>query len=340
MAGNRVTSVDVARAAGVSQATVSRCFNNSEAVTPELRARIIAVANQLGYRRNALARSLVQGRSGNVAVVSGDLANPFYALALEGMTRRLREEGLGTLHFAPKGSGDVDEVLGQILEQQVDGVIINSITFNSSRFAEMIERRIPTVLFNRTVADQRVNFVASDSLGGGRLAATLLASAGHTRIGYIGGANAASTDVERYEGFVERLRELRIKRPVRAEGRFTYEGGHAAALELLSAPDAPDAIFCANDMMALGALDAARGELGLRVPDDVSIMGYGDVPVGAWPSYALTTIQPKLGELVDSAVRILVGLLKGRSTKITQLHIPGNVLIRKSVRNVETVRLP
>lgn len=331
MKSGRATSTDVALAAGVSQATVSRCFTDGASVSPQVREHVLRVARELGYRRNAVARSLVRGVSSNVAVISGDLANPFYSLALDGMTRKLSKAGIGVLHYVADDGPMVDEALTRVLEQRVDGIIVTAITLESARVEELVASDVPTVLFNRTISDPRLSFVASDSERGGRLAADTLATRQHQRLGYIGGGSYASTEVERFRGFVERLADLGRRPPPRREdGHFTYDGGHAAALALMR-HGAPDAIFCANDMMALGAIDAIRTELGLSVPGEVSVLGYGHVPMGAWAAYRLTTIDPGLPQMVDQAVGLLTDLMGGEGQQ-RHVWVPGELVRRQSVR--------
>ena len=164
MRRDRVTSNEVAKAAGVSQATVSRCFNDSQSVSPELLARVLSAARRLGYRRNALARSLVRGRSNNIAVVSGNLSNSFYGISLHEMTKKLRDVGLGTQLFTIDGVDNIDKALAHVLEQQVDGIIINAVTLDSKVLYDIISSGIPTVLFNRTTTNANVSFAASDNV--------------------------------------------------------------------------------------------------------------------------------------------------------------------------------
>lgn len=326
----KVTSIDVSKAAGVSQATVSRALNNSSLVSPELKDLVVKVARDIGYHRNAMARALVRGQSSNVAVISGDLENPFYALALHKITHRLSAANTGVLHYVAGLKRTIDDTIAQILEQQVDGIIVTAITLDTNQIAAILSSHIPTVFFNRTVADDRVSCVSSDSHFGGRLAADTLATDIHEKLCFVGGYMSASTDVERHDGFIERLRELGRDAPRLELGQFTYKGGYQAALSLMSDGNA-DAIFCASDLMALGVMDALRCELGLSVPRDVSVLGYGGLAIGGWASYKLTTIRSNLETLVDETITLLLSIMSNAEAT-TQIVVPCELLFRNSVR--------
>lgn len=328
----KVTSTEVARAAGVSQSTVSRAFNREEVVSAETRARILSIAAELGYRPNELARSLISRKSNMIGIVMGDLLNPFYPAVLSAFTHNLQRLGRRVLLFSVPPGHDVDDVLPQLMQYQIAGVVIASATL-SSRMAETVGKSgTPVVLFNRTVYGDAVNSVCCANEEGGRLVARILLAAGHRRFGLIGGLASTSTHLERKRAFAEELRAGGIADLREAPGGNTYEGGFAAAKALLSARDRPDALFCISDIMALGALDAARRELSLAVPQDVSIVGFDDIAAAAWPSYDLTTVRQPVEAMVSETIAILLDQIDRADATPVSLRLPGKLVVRSTAR--------
>jgi DNA-binding LacI/PurR family transcriptional regulator len=328
----KVTSTEVARAAGVSQSTVSRAFNREKVVSEETRARILSVAAELGYRPNELARSLISRKSNMIGIVMGDILNPFYPAVLSAFTNNLQQQGRRVLLFSVPPGHDVDEVLPQLMQYQIAGVIIASATL-SSRMAETVGKSgTPVVLFNRTVYGDAVNSVCCANADGGRLVASTLLKAGHKRFGLIGGLASTSTHLERKEAFADELRRHGIDTLTEEPGGNTYEGGFQAAKTLLSARNRPDAIFCISDIMALGALDAARRELSLSVPGDVSIIGFDDIAAAAWPSYDLTTVRQPVDAMVAETIAILIDQMDSPDAKPVAVRLPGQLIVRSTAR--------
>lgn len=328
----KVTSNEVARLAGVSQSTVSRAFNRQSVVSQETLERIHAVAVEIGYRPNELARSLISRKSNIIGIVMGDILNPFYPAVLNAFTNSLQRLGRRVLLFSVPPGHDVDEVLPQLMQYQVAGVVITSATL-SSRMAEAFGKGgTPVVLFNRTVYGGAVNSVCCANEEAGRLVARALLKAGHRRFGLIGGLASTSTHIERRHAFAEELRRHGIEALAEEPGGNTYEGGFRAARELLSARDRPDALFCISDIMALGALDAARRELSLSVPEDVSIVGFDDIAAAAWPSYDLTTVRQPVETMTAEAISILLDQMDRPDAEPVSVRVPGQLIIRSSAR--------
>jgi len=299
----RVTSSDVAKYAGVSQATVSRAFMGNGLVTEETREKILSAARSLNYVPNSFARSLITNQSDIVAILIGDLHNPFYAAALEEFSLRLQELGKHVLVFnaAP---GREDDAILRMLEYQVDGLIITAATISMQMTSVCIERRIPVVLFNRYVPGFLADSVYCDNAAGGKLAADTLRAAGAARYGVIYGDSGTTTNDDRLRGFTQGLAEYGIGDVALHWGHYTYEGGYRAAEQLLKLPQPPDALFCINDIMALGAIDAARA-MGLAIPGDVMIVGFDDIPEAARPPYRLTTIRQPIDRMIDETMGLL-----------------------------------
>jgi DNA-binding LacI/PurR family transcriptional regulator len=328
----KITSYDIARLAGVSQSTVSRALNREKAVSHETLERIQAVATRMGYRPNEVARALISRRSNVIGIVMGDILNPFYPAVLHTFTHSLQQLGRRVMLLSVPTGRDVDEVLPQLMQYQVAGVVITSATL-SSRMAETVRRNgTPVVLFNRTVHGHAVNSVCCANEEAARLVARRLLQAGHKSFGLIGGMASTSTHVERKRAFSMELRRSGIAEFPEVSGGNTYKGGYNAAKTLLSATRPPEALFCISDIMALGALDAARREMSLSVPGDVSIVGFDDIAPAAWPNYDLTTVRQPVEEMASEAITILLDQIARADAEPVSVRVPGELIVRSSAR--------
>lgn len=331
MAKDTVTSEDVAKLANVSQSAVSRAFTPGASVSDSTRERVLAAAKELGYRPNALARAMISGRSQLIAVLVAYLDNQFYPIVLERLSRSLQEHGYQVLLFMTD-PGNQDQMVQKMLQYQVEGIVMASATMSSSLARECAQTGIPVVLFNRYVPALPASSVTSDNIAGGRLVARLLVAAGHRRIAFIAGAENSSTNRDREDGFTAELAALGQRLWKRAVGGYTFEGAAQAARELFADGTGPDAIFVANDHMAFSAADVIRDELRLRVPEDVSLVGYDDVPEAGWGGYKLTTVQQPGEQMIAETVRILVEQLDSRRVVKHQAIFPGGLVLRASAR--------
>ena len=329
----RVTSSDVARRAGVSQPTVSRVFTAGVRVSPKLEARVKSAADELGYRPNTLARSLITGRSRTIGLIVAYLDNPFYPEALEKLSLALKDRGYHILVFlAANHAEEIDPVVEDLLAHQVDGIIIASVGI-SNRLTERIYREgIPLVLFNRGQDDPRLSSVTSANFDGGRRVAEFLLAGGHTRIAHISGWQGSSTGRDRQAGFVAGLKALDVDLLGCIDSHFRREEAAQATLRLFSAPKVPDAIFVGNDHMAFAVMETLRLELQLRIPEDVSIVGYDDVSMASWPTYELTTVSQPANQMVEKTVEMLLARIEGDAIEPQKLEIGGPLMIRSSAR--------
>ncbi|SDF03397.1 substrate-binding domain-containing protein [Limimaricola pyoseonensis] len=297
------TGRDVARVAGVSVAAVSRAFQPDSPLAPARRARILAVARELGYKAPA-ERRIAEMTTGTVTLVAGDLSNPFYTTAMETLSTALHAQGRRlVLHVVPPGSS-VDAVMRQVLDYRSDAAIVTSATMSSRLARACREQGMPVVLLNRVQPDAGMTAATCDNFGGGRQIAHRFIASGRRRIALIGGREDTSTHLERIRGFLDVLDESGIALFDRRSGGFTYEGGLDAAGQLFDAPTRPDALFCANDVMALAAIDAARAR-GMNVPDDLAVIGFDDIPMAAWSSYRLTTMRQPINRMVADALELI-----------------------------------
>lgn len=319
--------------AGVSQSAVSRVFTPGASASPKTAEKVRRAAAALGYRPNILARSLITGKSRIIGLVVAYLNNQFYPEALEKLSKALQDKGYHVLVFmAANNDENLGRVLDEILDYQVDGIVAASVALSSDFATRCSQAGVPVVLFNRSQRDDRLSTVTSDNRAGGRKVAEFLVAGGHQRIGYIAGWSGASTQLDREAGFVERLDELGAALAVRTVGAFDEDRARAATREMFDRPDRPDAVFVANDHMAFLAMDVIRSELGLRVPQDVSVVGYDDVPLASWPAYDLTTVRQSANRMVAETVRTLFEQIENDTTPPQRVEIDGPLIVRGSAR--------
>jgi len=333
MAHVKITSVDVARRAGVSQSAVSRVYTPGASVSAKTAEKVRKAAAELGYRPNVLARSLITGRSRMIGLVVSYLENYFYPEALEKLSNALQAEGYHVLVFmAQQDSDNVEAVLAEILDYQVDGIVTASVAMSSELAARCQAAGTPVVLFNRSQDDERLSAVTSDNLAGGRKLAKFLAAGGHRRIGYIAGWEGASTQRDREAGFRAGLKDAGLALVAREVGDFNYAKARDAARRMFGRDERPDAVFVANDHMAFAVIDVLRGEFGLSVPEDVSVVGYDDVPPAAWPAYDLTTVRQSANRMVAETVEILLDHVANPQADPRRVSIDGPLIVRGSAR--------
>ncbi|CAM4185741.1 LacI family DNA-binding transcriptional regulator [Palleronia rufa] len=333
MTDEKVTAQQVAERAGVSQSAVSRAFTPGASVAPSTAARIHAAAEALGYRPNTLARSLITGRSRLIGLVVAYLENYFYPEALEKLSNALQARGYHVLVFmASQQAGNIDEILGEILDFQVDGIIMASVSLSSDLASRCQKAGVPVVFFNRRQDIDGISSVTSDNFGGGRQVADFLVAGGHRRFGYIAGWHGASTQRDREAGFLAGLAAHGVALHAREVGNFDGETARQAADAMFHRPDPPDALFVANDHMAFQAMDAIRSGSGLRVPEDVSVVGFDDVPPAAWAAYDLTTIRQRANRMVEETVSTLLAHVDDAGVPPRQVSVDAPLIIRSSAR--------
>ncbi|MEP0405916.1 MAG: LacI family DNA-binding transcriptional regulator [Roseibium sp.] len=329
----RVTAHDVAKRAGVSQSAVSRVFTPGTSVSPLMAEKVQKAADELGYRPNVLARSLITGRSRIIGLLVSYLENQFYPEALARLSKAFQAKGYRILVFmVSREDGETDRVVQDLLDHQVDGIVAASVGLSDDVALKCARSGVPAVLFNRGQGHRDLCEVTSDNREGARQVADLFVTAGRERIAHISGWSGSSTARERAAGFKGRLAEHGSSLFAEASGDFTRDGASDAARSLfdVSRAERPDAVFVANDHMAFAVMDVLRFELKLQVPDEVSVVGYDDVPMASWPSYNLTTVSQPLDEMVSATVSQL--LARTQKDQIPALHerLPGRLIRRGS----------
>jgi DNA-binding LacI/PurR family transcriptional regulator len=329
-----VTSIDVARLADVSQSAVSRTFTPGASVSDATRAKVMAAAAKLGYRPNAIARTLSTRLSRMIAVVVSNLQNQFYPVVIEHLSKQLQRHGYHVLLFITD-SEDADELLVELMRYQVDGIVMASTQLSSGLAQEIADARVPVVMFNRVSRAGSISTVSSDNHGGGKAVAQFLVQGGHRRIAYLAGAEDSSTNRDRERGLREGLADHGLRVVARAVGHYDFERASEATLELFAhagADERPDAVFVASDHMAFAVIDTLRGALGLRVPEDVSVVGFDNVPQAEWGAYRLTTVEQDVNRMIDATVRMLLQQLEDDAVARDHAVVPARLVVRGSAR--------
>lgn len=332
MGKETVTSFDVAQHAGVSQSAVSRVFSPGASASPKMAEKVRKAADQLGYRPNVLARSLITGNSKIIGLVVAYFDNQFYPEAVEKLSKSLQVEGYHVLVFMASNGDDIDKLMQDLLDYQVEGIVLASVAVSSNLAERCDAAGVPVVLFNRHQDDDRFSSVTSDNYEGGRKAAEFLIAGGHKRIAHIAGWEGASTQRDREAGFLSMLQEKGMELFARETGNFQFDETQEAARLMFNRDIVPDAVFVTNDHMAIAALECLRYEFKLSIPNDVSIIGYDDVEIASWPSFSLTTIRQPANQMVDETVKTLMKRIRGEDIAPHKIEIESPLMIRSSAR--------
>ena len=301
----RATSYDVARQAGVAQSTVSRCFQPGSNISPATRALVTGVAAELGYMPNALARSLITRRSNLVAVIATHYTlrgNPDVVYAIGEMLAAAGKQFL--LVTAESDAATIDDLRG-VLEYPLAG-LISCVLPADAALREFQERGVPVVLYNRHSPRIAVDAVTTNHAAAAAAIAGALHAAGHRSFLCISGPKDAHVSRERRAGFLKRLSTLGVKQAVVIETDYSYADGRRAFLDHVAGARMPDAVFGANDQIAMGVLDACRFDLHLSIPRDISVVGFDDVAEAARPTYELTTMRQDSVLMARKAVDVLL----------------------------------
>lgn len=326
-------SADVARLAGVSRSAVSRTFTEGTYVSEETRRKVLDAARMLNYSPNAIARSLSKRTTGLIGIIAADLYNPVHAEMLEVMSKGLQARGFGIVLLVPDTS-NFDEFIPRLLSYQVDAVITTVATLDTHLPLAALQTGRPVVMMQQILGTNVLNSVSSDDYGGGLLAGHLLCETGHKRIAYMSGRSDTANNRDRERGLRDALATHGMTLHAEAQGYFTLDGAAAAARSLLSLSSRPDAIFCANDLMALVTLQVARGEFGIAVPDDLAIVGYDNSGPARWSSPGLTSVGPDMAEMVNLTIDMVVRKIASGDAAIEHQLVPVRMFERQTTRYV------
>ena len=325
----------------MSVSTVSRVFNEYDDVSPATRERVLDVARRLDYAPSAAARTLVKQRSQLIGVVlftgheHPDIHHPFFQEVLVGLKHGIGELGYDLLLFAtdqPGSSrGRPHSYLRRARQHRVDGIVVMGVDREDPEVEKLVGAEIPVMAVDLDVVDDHTSFVASDNIGGARLAVRHLHSLGHTRIATIAGPSSTKPGADRTLGFRAEMRQLGLKVPehYEVEGDFYAESAEHAMRSLLTLKEPPTAVFAAADMMAVGAIRTLR-TAGLSVPDDVAVVGFDDIRVAELLSPPLTTIRQDMVGIGLAAGRALVEQIENPDVTPPVLTLPVELVVRAS----------
>ena len=327
-----VTIREISEAAGVSVATVSRALNNSDhPINPETKQRILDLAQQLGYYPNHVARSLRTDRSPIIGIICDDITSVFTTAIVRGIQDRLKADD----YFCIVINTDWDPASEQrairdLAGHSIEGIIFAETTHQSANVELNIEDK-KHVFVHRLFPIGYPNSVIPDEMYGSRLAVSHLIRLGHRRIGHIAGSKEYFSAEERLQGYRQELAAAGIPYdPTLVEpGGFDVEPGYAAAQKLLDLPEPPTAIFAANDLIALGTIYAAQDK-GLRVPEDLAIVGYDDKEIASLSRPKLTTVTLPCFEMGQASAEHLLALIRNEETPNEEIKIKGKLIIRES----------
>lgn len=327
-----ITIVDVADEAGVSYATVSRVINNKAHVSPEKRERVLRAMAQLGYVVNMQARSLAGGESRVVGLLVDYLSSSYIDEIIRGIDEALDAENYDLmLYTTHRRKTKESAYVTKLTRGLADGLLL-ILPRNAAAYLDTLrQRQFPHVIVDYLSNKQNVPSVSATNFRGAYDAMSFLLSLGHRRIGFITGTMELGSARDRLDGYHAALKDHGIPADshLLCEGDFMQPQGYQCAQELLSLPERPTAIFASNDMMAFGVMEAAR-ERGLRLPEDLSIVGFDDIPQASYVHPALTTIRQPLEEMGRSATHLLLKYIAHPNAEIERIELPTRLIIRES----------
>jgi LacI family transcriptional regulator len=328
----KVTIQDVAQAAGVSRQTVSRAINNRDEISVETRTRIMAIVEQMGYRPSSIARGLATQHTRTLGLVIPDVANPFFSEVARGAEHAAYAEGYTVFLCNTDENPQRELAILQLLEEQrVDGVVLCSSRLDEEALRAMLTRHPTVVLVNRQLEVSEVSTVLLEDKLGAQLLTQHLIDTGHQAIGFLAGPRASMSGSKRAEGYFATLTASALTHD---PGWIhscapTVQGGHEAAQTLLIQHPELTALFCYNDLVAIGTLKACA-DLGRTVPDDLAIVGFDDIPLAALVTPPLTTCRVPRYEVGAQAMRLLLDHINGCTDACTEIILSPELIVRAS----------
>jgi len=325
-----VTSRDVARVAGVSQATVSRALNQPHLVGAGTREKVLRALDSTGYVPNAMAKAMRTSRSGTIGIVSSEIQNPFLPLLLDELTKAARQRDVNVVVWNDD-TPEVSMATAGVASGSVDGLLFTAARSDSPGIDALIARGVPVMLCNRASLDSPADVVMSDHRASGYAAASYFLDHDRRDLAAIFGPRDSFASPARRAGFRQALADRGVDLPEArvSEGPTNYETGYAAALRLLDRGERPEAVFCSSDIIAYGALDALR-ERGVSVPDDVWVASIDGLAMSGWKAFDLTTWQQPVAELAEVAMNLLLQRIGGRRAALERIVLPTQRQTRRS----------
>ncbi len=329
-----VTLKDVARRAGVSPSAVSRTFTPGASVSEKTRKKVEGAARDLGYSPSFIARSLTTKRTKLIGLVANNFQNPVFLEVFDLYTRALQQRELRPLLVNLTNETDPEQSLRMLRQYGVDAVIVATSTLPPNFSRAFRAARVPVVhAFGRFDPVANVHVVGIDNNLCGRMAAETLTSRGYRNIAIIGGPEYATSTQDRIAGFCQRMRELKLPvEDISYAANYTYAAGRSAMIELMRRTSV-EAVFCGDDLICMGAMDAARSR-GKSIPRDIGFLGFNDMDISSWDAYQLTTIRQPIRDIILSSVELVVELADDTERKPEIRLFPCTIIERSSLRPV------
>jgi LacI family transcriptional regulator len=332
------TIYDISKKTGFSPTTVSKALNNYPDVSDKTKKIILEKARELGYIPNSHARILITKKSWTIGVLFDEKLNvgikhPFFSAVIESFKKNIESKGYDLLFISKDIGGKKTTYLDHCRIRGVDGVIIISSDFNNEQIQELIDSDIPCVLID--IESNKASTVYSDNIQGCYLAVDYLYSLGHRKIAHIYGSQDTFAGNIRFNGFINALEKFKLEKNddyLVDGGYFSFDGGYKAMKKLLKLEDLPTAVFVSGDLMAIGAISAIN-EKGLRVPDDVSIVGYDDLDICKYVTPKLTTIRQNTNLIGENAADVLINAIDKKNAR-TSVIVPVELVVRDSCKSL------
>jgi len=327
------TIKEIAKEAKVSSMTVSRALNNDPRVRAATRHKIVKIAKKLNYRPNRIARALVSKRSNLISLIVPDIKNQFFAELARGIEDKAREYGFHVIFSSTDNKPEnLKNYIRYMMEMGVDGFILASVRLREPIVEELVEQRFPVVLVNRKLANENVNYVVLDNFNGAYLITEHLIKTGYRKIGIIMGSSELSTGRDRMEGYRKALTDydLPFVKKYVFQGSFARNTGYEGAKRLLALNNIPDAIFSGSDYFALGVFDATD-EVGIKIPEDIALVGFDDTEFSAHTRIGLTTVSQRKYEMGSMGVQILINYIEVEEKDyVNRIVLEPRLIIRES----------
>jgi DNA-binding LacI/PurR family transcriptional regulator len=325
----RSNSQDVADLAGVSQASVSRAFTRGASISPKTKAKIFSAAAKLGYTPNIIARSLSKKQSGLVGVLFANWEHPKAAEILKGLCVAITAQGFKPIVQSAGVEVSADTAFTDFLCYQVDGVIVFSTSPSATMSAQCLRNNVPVVILNHTTPGITASFITINSHNVGRQIANALSRPQRKRIAIVSADSQNQVVLGIRNAVAETLSDFPDATIVSERtGIRCYESGRSTMLDLWNEDDKPDALICTSDYTALGALSACRNQLKLTVPEDISIIGLGDIAAASWEEHNLSTVKIPHDELVQVAVDTLINKIDSQSVVPNSIQLDAQLILR------------
>lgn len=336
-----VTIKDIARVSGYSKTTVSKAFNNYTDISDKARDDILKIADEMGYIPNAQARGLTMKRSFSIGVILDEilglgLSHPFFSQVIQSFREVVEEKGYSMILVSNKiGNTKIESYLSHCNQRNVDAVFILCTNKDDPGIQELIHSKIPTVLFD--IDDEDTSCVLTDHYQAARMATEYLIGLGHERIGHIYGNELTVAGRLRKQGFYDAMAENELfveEGHVVSGGFFDFKYGKQAMESIIDSDSMPTAVFIAGDIMALGAIQACH-ERGIRVPEDLSIIGFDNLNMLEWITPALTTVAQNYNAIASNCCDILDDIVQNKTLESTKVTIPGYIVERRSCKRID-----